>query len=239
MKAAIPDNENARLKALSAYDILDTKAESAYDDITFVASAICKTPISVMSLVDKDRQWFNSHLGLSTTETPRDQAFCAHTILQDEPLVVTNALADERFADSTLVTGETQIRFYAGVPLITNEGFSLGSLCVIDRKPRTLDESQINALKALGRQVMILLEFRRVARTLAEEMREVKTLSGLLPICAFCKGIRNDKGYWVQVEEYIKTHSDARFTHGVCQECGKKHYPQSVLPPDRKAGGSN
>ena len=229
MKAPIPDNEAERLAALREYHILDTAAEPAYDDITALAAYLCDVPIAMISLVDESRQWFKSKLGLNEQETPRDVAFCAHAILQTEPLIVRDALKDARFADSALVTRSPHIRFYAGFPLASPEGFALGTLCAIDRKPRKLSADQMIAMKALARQVMELLELRRVSRRMAEVLDKLKILHGLLPICAWCKRIRDDKGYWSQVEAYIHTHTGADFTHGICPECLAKMRPKT--PP--------
>ena len=219
MKAPIPKNEAQRLEALREYHILDTAAEQAYDDITALAAYLCDVPIAMISLVDESRQWFKSKLGLNQQETPRDVAFCAHAILQTEPLIVKDALKDTRFADSALVTREPHIRFYAGFPLATPEGLALGTLCAIDRRPRQLSASQKIAMQALSRQVMALLELRRVSARMAEALESVKTLHGLLPICAWCKRIRDDQGYWSQVEAYFREHAGADFTHGICPDC--------------------
>jgi len=186
MKAPLPDNEAQRLATLREYRILDTAAEQAYDDITALAAYLCNVPIAMISLVDESRQWFKSKLGLNRRETPRDVAFCAHAILQSEPLIVRDALKDTRFADSALVTRSPHIRFYAGFPLASPEGFALGTLCAIDRKPRRLSAEQKRAMQALSRQVMALLELRRVSARMAEALEKVKTLRGLLPICAWC-----------------------------------------------------
>lgn len=222
MKAPIPRNEAQRLEALREYHILDTAAEQAYDDITALAAYLCDVPIAMISLVDESRQWFKSKLGLNQQETPRDVAFCAHAILQTEPLIVKDALKDTRFADSALVTREPHIRFYAGFPLATPEGLALGTLCAIDRRPRQLSASQKTAMQALSRQVMALLELRRVSACMAEALESVKTLHGLLPICAWCKRIRDDQGYWSQVEAYFREHAGADFTHGICPDCLEK-----------------
>ncbi len=222
MKPPIPDNEAERLAALREYHILDTEAEQAYDDITALAAYLCHVPIAMISLVDESRQWFKSKLGLNRRETPRDIAFCAHAILQTEPLIVRDALKDARFADSALVTRAPHIRFYAGFPLASPEGFALGTLCAIDRRPRQLSAEQKTAMQALARQVMALLELRRVSARMAEALGHVKTLHGLLPICAWCKRVRDDQGYWKQVETYIREHTDADFTHGICPECFEK-----------------
>ena len=222
MKAPIPKNEARRLEALREYHILDTAAEQAYDDITALAAYLCDVPIAMISLVDESRQWFKSKLGLNQQETPRDVAFCAHAILQTEPLIVKDALKDTRFADSALVTREPHIRFYAGFPLATPEGLALGTLCAIDRRPRQLSASQKTAMQALSRQVMALLELRRVSARMAEALESVKTLHGLLPICAWCKRIRDDQGYWSQVEAYFREHAGADFTHGICPDCLEK-----------------
>jgi GAF domain-containing protein len=214
------------MAALRDFHILDTAPEQTYDDITALAAYICEVPIAVISLVDESRQWFKSKVGLNEQETPRDVAFCAHAILQTEPMIVQDALTDTRFADSALVTHSPHIRFYAGFPLATPEGLALGMLCAIDRKPRQLSAEQHHAMEALARQVMALLELRRVAAGLAEALEQVKTLSGLLPICAWCKRIRDDKGYWSQVEAYVHEHTGADFTHGICPECLEKQRPK-------------
>jgi GAF domain-containing protein len=226
MKAPIPDNEAQRLAALHEYRILDTAAEQAYDDITALAAHLCRVPIAMISLVDESRQWFKSKLGLNEQETPRDVAFCAHAILQSEPLIVRDALKDVRFADSALVTRSPHIRFYAGFPLASPEGFALGTLCAIDRKPRQLSASQKSAMQALARQVIALLELRRVSARMAEVLEKVRTLHGLLPICAWCKRIRDDHGYWKQVEAYVHEQTGADFTHGICPDCLEKQRPK-------------
>lgn len=157
-----PPNEADRLAQLRSYQILDTLPELAFDDITFLASEICECPIALISLVDEDRQWFKSRVGLQATETSRDVAFCARAILEpDELLVVPDATQDERFASNPLVTTDPLIRFYAGAPLTTSQGDALGTLCVIDRVARELDPSQMQALSALSRQVMAQLELRK------------------------------------------------------------------------------
>ena len=170
MKAPLPAYETTRLAALRRLEILDTAPEQCYDDITLLASQICGTPISLITLIDEKRQWFKSRLGLPVAETPRDQAFCAHAILQpNEILVVPNALVDARFADNPLVLDDPSIRFYAGAPLIAPDGNALGTLCVIDRQERVLNADQITALAALARQVNVLLNLRTLARSLDGE----------------------------------------------------------------------
>ena len=222
MTAPLPSNEVERLEALKEYHILDTGTDQSYDDITILAAHICKVPIAMISLVDEVRQWFKSRLGVEQQQTPREVAFCAHAILRNEPFIVADATKDRRLADSALVTGEPHIRFYAGIPLINPEGLVLGTLCVIDRQPRRLTAAQQSALRALSRQVMALLELRRVSTHLAEALDHVKKLQGLLPICAWCKRIRDDKGYWDQVEAYFHKSTGADFTHGICPQCMEK-----------------
>lgn len=165
---ALPQNEEKRLEALHRYRILDTPEESDFDDVVRLAAKICDTPISLISLVDRDRQWFKGRFGLSIQETPRSLSFCSHTI-QKAPatMVVGDAAEDARFATNTLVTEGPRIRFYAGAPLVTPEGYALGTLCVIDTRPRELSPLQLDALAVLSRQVIAQLELRRRLRELA------------------------------------------------------------------------
>lgn len=160
-KPAMPVDEAKRLGALMSYDILDTPQEQAFDDLTWLGMQITDVPICLVSLIDTQRQWFKSRQGLEACETGRDISFCGHAILQTEPLMVSNALEDQRFADNPLVTGDPKIRFYAGFPLVNPQGFSLGTLCVIDRRPRTLKPEQIAMMEALARQVVSQMELRR------------------------------------------------------------------------------
>jgi GAF domain-containing protein len=226
VNAPLPTNEAERLAALKEYHILDSGAEQSYDDITALAAHICEAPIAMVSLVDETRQWFKSRVGVAQPQTSREVAFCAHTILQSKPFIVKDATKDRRFADSALVTGEPHVRFYAGIPLTNPEGLALGTLCVIDQQPRRLSAAQQKALQALSRQVMTLLELRRVSTRLAEALEQVKTLQGMLPICAWCKRIRDDKGYWDQVEAYIHKSTGADFTHSICPQCMEKMHAE-------------
>lgn len=222
MKAEEPENEKQRLKKLRCLDILDTFPEQVYDDITFLAARIADTPIALISLIDCERQWFKSRVGLDATETHRDHAFCAHAIrAPHELLLVTDATQDPRFVDNPLVTDAPGIRFYAGAPLLCSDGTALGTLCVIDQKPRTLTELQENALRVLARQVVAQIELR-------EALSRVDRLHGMLPMCAHCKKVRDDAGYWEEVSTYIGDHSDAVVTHGICPDCLQSAFPEAA-----------
>jgi GAF domain-containing protein len=222
MNAPIPNNEAERLAALHEYQVLDTQPEQTYEDIVTLASQICEAPVAMVSLVAEARQWFKAKVGLAEQQTSRDMAFCAHAILEPTPLVVRDALKDKRFADNALVRRAPHIRFYAGIPLINPEGLALGTLCIMDRQPRKLSAAQMKALQALSRQVLSLLELRRISTHLADALDHVKTLQKLLPICAWCKRIRDDRGYWDQVDRYIHRTTGVDFTHGICPECSRK-----------------
>jgi GAF domain-containing protein len=167
-----PANEEERIVALDKYAILDTDPEQPFDDLTLLASFVCNTPIALISLVDEDRQWFKSRVGINASETSRDIAFCSTAILQSEVFIVPDALKDDRFRDNPLVLSDPHVRFYAGAPLINEDGYALGTLCVVDRAPRELAPDQKEALRALSRLVLAQLEFRRNLILLKEALTD-------------------------------------------------------------------
>jgi diguanylate cyclase (GGDEF)-like protein len=173
-----PSDERERLAALARYEVLDSPPERAFDDIVRLASQICGTPVALMGLVDSDRLWYKARIGVPVEETDRDESFCSHTILQDEPLVVSDLKEDERFSDNPNVIGGPRVRFYAGAPLITEDGHALGTLCTLDTVPRTLSDDQTEALAALSRQVVAQLELGRLL-DLSREEAMTDPLTGL------------------------------------------------------------
>ena len=201
-------NEKVRLQALRSYKILDTDPEKGFDDLTILASHICETPIALISLIDSDRQWFKSKVGVDISETPREVSFCSRAIEQPDLFVVPDASKDPRFSSNPFVVSDPKIRFYAGAPFTSSDGQPLGTLCVVDLVPRQLTSSQENALLALSRQVQAQFELRKnlielraalAERDRAEAQRDqtiaelqkaldhVQRLSGLLPACSVCK----------------------------------------------------
>ncbi len=180
-------DEASRLKALHKYRILDTKPEQAFDDLTLLASQICGTPIALISLVDENRQWFKSKVGVKIQETSRSVSFCSHAIQQQGIFLVPDALSDARFRDNPLVRENPHFRFYAGKPLLTPEGDALGTLCVVDYQPRNLTQAQKDGLEALQRQVEAQLELRRNLDELRLALDGIDTLSSLIPLCSNCQ----------------------------------------------------
>ncbi len=168
MNLTQPQAEKQRLKVLWQYDVLDTVPEEVFDDLTELAARICEAPIALISLVDEDRQWFKSKVGVTIKETSRDVSFCAHAIHHEGLFIVPDATRDKRFAHNPLVLSEPKIRFYAGAPLVTPDGHALGTLCILDKVPRELRPEQQQALRVLARHVMTQLELRRHAGELSE-----------------------------------------------------------------------
>ncbi len=222
--------EQARLEVLWAYDQLDTPAERDFDDVVRLAAKVSGKEIALVSLIDRDRQWFKAKVGLTVCQTPRSQAFCAYTILQSTPLVVEDASREPRFSANPLVTGAPFIRFYAGVQLITPSGYSIGTLCVIDSKPGTISADCLETLQALARQVVSNLELRKVSRDLASALRQLKTVAELLPLCALCKSVRNDRGYWQTVEEFMSSQAFL-VSSGICPHCAESNFVHPLTGP--------
>lgn len=215
----IPDNESSRLQALRDYGILDTMPEQVYEDIVKLASAICGTPMALITLLDEDRQWFKAKLGIDVDETPRADAFCAHAVMKpDEVMTVEDAHLDDRFVANKFVTGDPHIRFYAGAPLVTPTGEALGTICVIDREPRKLTEVQREALQILSRGVIAQLELRESIATLERavldqeqyvelmqeyqrDMEKVRTHLEAQSVTDVLTGVENRRSFDLKLEE--------------------------------------
>jgi len=208
----IPKSEPQRLRALQHYRTILDKSKEMLDSLTALASDITEAPISLVSLVDEDEQFFPSRVGLGVPCTSRDVSFCAHGLEQDKLFTVRDALEDDRFHDNPLVTGDPHIRFYAGAPLRIADGLSLGSLCVIDRKPRELNEVQKNTLMTLARAVVSQLELQRA-------FKDLDRIEEMLPICAWCRNIKTESGEWQPLHDYVA--QTANVTHGLCPECAE------------------
>jgi len=210
------DLEWQRLTALRMYQVLDTAAEKAYDDLTMLAAAVCDAPISLVSFVDDTRQWFKARTGLTISETPREHAFCAEAICCDDTMIVADACKDPRFKNNPLVTGTPRIRFYAGAPLIVEGGFQLGTLCVIDHKPRKMRRAQRHALEVIRDAVVTQLEYRRA-------VEDVKALESLLPMCGWCRKVQleGERGdVWVELHEYVEKLGPV--SRAICPSCRKQ-----------------
>ena len=174
MSFPLPENEKERLAALETYKILDTISEQEYDDIAQLAAQICNTPMCTVALLDKDRKWHKAKYGLDKESVPREVSICSHTIMGDQPLVVNDTHEHETFRDIGMVTNPPNVRFYAGVPLINNDGYALGSLCVIDVHPSELNDFQYNSLVSLARQIIALLELRRNTMIMEKQKSELE-----------------------------------------------------------------
>lgn len=204
--APLPKNEAARLSALKGLEILDTPEEEMFDEITKLASMICNVPISLVSLIDETRQWFKSHHGLKARETPRSLAFCSHAILGDELFVIPNAKSDNRFKNNPLVNGDPNVIFYAGIPLALDDQIKLGTLCVIDNKPRELNEEQLHMLRLLGKQTVRLLQMRKDRDKLEIEKRSAERANAAKRdfIAAISHDIRNPLNSLLGMSEMIR-----------------------------------
>ncbi len=177
----VPNNELGRLQALERYNILDTLPEEDFDQLTTLAAQICGTPVAAISLISADRQWYKAKVGTNMTALPREESFCTYAILQpEEIMVVPDALEDNRFADNPVVLTEPRIRFYAGAPLVTSDGFALGAICALDQNPRQLTPEQLQALRILGQQTMAQLELRVTVAQLEQEVRDRKRAEAAL-----------------------------------------------------------
>ena len=218
--APTPENEGQRLIALRRYSILDTPAEAAFDELTSLAGTLCNAPVAFVGFIDEGRQWFKSRTGVDFAEVPRHLAFCSHTILEDKSLVAEDVSGDERFRDNELWQRKVGIRFYAGAPLISPDGQALGTVAVLDRKPRRLDRHQVHGLEVLARQVMAQLELRRHLEDLARTIEEHKRTEDRL---------RNSEAFYQTLVEtlpqnILRKDAQGRFTFAnrkFCHSIGK------------------
>ncbi|PRQ02169.1 GAF domain protein [Enhygromyxa salina] len=225
---SVHEHEDERLAALREYAILDAEPEARFDDVAKLAGAALDMPIAQVSLVDEYRQWPLASVGVERDEIRRQHAFCSWAILDDELLVIDDPTADARFKASPLVTGPTHARFYAGAPLIASSGHRLGTVCVIDREPRTLSPRQAEILRTLARQVVDLLDLRLASRQLDGALVSIRAMATLIPICSHCRKVRDDENRWSTLERLVQAKTGSRFTHGICPDCVREHYPDAA-----------
>jgi anti-sigma regulatory factor (Ser/Thr protein kinase) len=210
--------ETNRTGALRRYRILDTDPEQAFDDLTLLAAHICGTPIALISLVDRDRQWFKSRVGMEAQECSSKVSFCTHALQQQGTFIVSDALGDARFRDNPLVLNDPHIRFYAGAPLRTREGEAVGTLCVLDRVARTLAADQVKALEALKRQVEAQLELRRNIEELRFALEGMERLGDLVPHCSTCE---------LNIVIPADLDSMVKVSRGVTELLARRHWPEA------------
>lgn len=222
--APIPSGEDRRLDALHRFGVLDTPPERTFDDIVLQAAALCDAPMAVLSLIDRERSWVKAAHGLERGELPRDVAFCSHAICQEEPLVVPDALLDERFMDNELVTGAPFVRAYAGAPVHV-QGQRFGTVAVVDLVPRAFDAGDLDSLQTLARLAGDQFELRRRAAELSRTLERLRTLEGLLPVCRECGDVRDGDG-WLPMDHYLAAHTGSLVSHGMCPVCLPRYFPE-------------
>ncbi|NCG22173.1 MAG: GAF domain-containing protein [Rhodobacterales bacterium] len=209
------EHEQHRIETLELYDIIDTASEDSFDKLVKLAALVCEMPISLVSLVDEDRQWFKARVGLVPQETSREIAFCNHAIQQDDIFIVADAQKDSRFATNPLVTLDPNIRFYAGAPLKMKNGQNIGTLCVIGKEASTLSPTQLEALSTIRDSVVTLIEFRR-------SVKRLSLLKSLLPVCAWCQSVSLKNGEWQPLMEYIQNGTPV--SHEICPSCDSRNH---------------
>ena len=222
--APFPPNETERLAVLNRLNILDTEPDPVFDGIVMLAANLFDVPVSLVSLVDTDRQWFKARIGLDDQTTPRDIGFCAHTILGKDVLVVEDATRDTRFGDSPLVTGYPYVRFYAGAPLTIENGVNVGSLCIIDHEPRKIGDTEIECLRVLARSVVAQLRLNRLEQ-------EWQGMGTRIALCAWCHGVKTDADgveTWKPLHEYVAAIEPV--SHGICPQCANRVSGGNVTP---------
>ncbi len=229
----LPMNERERLNELYRHAILDTPPEEFFDRVAQVAAQLCNAPIAMVSLLDHDRQWFKSKIGIAPSQTPRENSFCAQTILGTEPLQVEDTTTDPRFADNPLVLGDPHIRFYAGAPLINPRGFGLGSLCVIDRQPRQLSPEQLSSLKLLAAQVVHHLELRYLAEALRRQSMLLNKTQRVAQIGGWELDLTTRVLSWT--DETYRLHGVARGAYAPTIDSSVEFYAPESIPVIRRA----
>lgn len=212
-----------RLRILRATGLLNPDPKPTLQRLTRLASRFIGAPVSLVSLVDEDRQVFAASVGLeepwkSRGETPLSHSFCQHVVTSGDALVVTDARRDPRVAEN-LAIDDLGVEAYAGVPLETSEGHRLGSFCVIDGRPRTWTDEEVEVLRDLAQAAMTEIELRATATALDDALASVRTLKGLIPVCSWCSKIRDDEGFWKGLVEYMAHHTGAQVSHGICPSC--------------------
>lgn len=219
--------ERARLAVLHDYGVLDVAPEQRFDDVAKLASVALDMPIAMVSLVDEQRQWSLAAVGVARGEKPRAGSFCAHAIMSDETLVIEDASADPRFAEG-FSDQDQPLRFYAGAPLIVDTGHRLGTVCVLDRQPRTIGPRERGILELLARQVVELFELRLASARLDHAVERLQTMATLIPICSHCRKVRDESNHWSTLERLVQAKTGSRFTHGICPDCVREHYPDAA-----------
>lgn len=229
MSGADPlDPRLSRSEALAEYAILDSGAEARFDSLTKVAALALGQPIALISIVDAEREWIKSAYGVDALAIPNRPGFSSHVVATGEVLGVADATIDPHFCDHPLVNGPLEVRSFLGVPLRVHSGHLLGTLAVLGSGSHIHSTRDTELLLGLGQQVVELLELRRTEAQLEETAEKIRTLATLIPICSHCRKVRDEERRWSTLERLVQAKTGSRFTHGICPDCVREHYPDAA-----------